>query len=73
MIAATRGNFGQSVAFAAVSGGLRTVIVVPHDNSKEKNAAIRASGAELIQFGSDFQEALEHAEGLARETQLHFC
>jgi threonine dehydratase len=72
VIAATRGNFGQSLAFAAVSGGPRTVIVVPHDNSKEKNAAIRALGAELIRFGSDFQEALEHAEGLARETQLHF-
>jgi threonine dehydratase len=72
VIAATRGNFGQSVAFAAANGGLRTVIVVPHNNSKEKNAAMRALGAELIEFGDDFQDALEHAERLAREAQLHF-
>ena len=72
MIAATRGNFGQSVAFAAVNGGLRTVIVVARNNSKEKNAAMRALGAQVIQFGRDFQEALEYAEDLARETQLHF-
>ena len=72
VIAATRGNFGQSVAFAAVNGGLRTVIVVARNNSKEKNAAMRALGAQVIQFGRDFQEALEYAEDLARETQLHF-
>ena len=72
VIAATRGNFGQSVAFAAVNGGLRTVIVVPRNNSKEKNDAMRALGAELIEFGNDFQDALEHAERLAREAQLHF-
>jgi threonine dehydratase len=72
VIAATRGNFGQSVAFAAANSGLRTVIVVPRKNSKEKNAAMRALGAELIEFGDDFQDALEHAEGLAREAQLHF-
>ena len=72
VIAATRGNFGQSVAFAAVNGGLRTVIVVPRNNSKEKNAAMRALGAKLIEFGNDFQDALEHAERLAREAQLHF-
>ena len=72
VIAATRGNFGQSVAFAAVNAGLRTVIVVPRNNSKEKNAAMRALGAELIEFGNDFQDALEYAERLAREGQLHF-
>jgi threonine dehydratase len=72
VIAATRGNFGQSVAFAGIHSGIRTVIVVPHGNSKEQNAAVRGLGAELIEFGNDFQDAFEHAEQLAKELQLHF-
>jgi threonine dehydratase len=72
VIAATRGNFGQSVAFAGIRAGLRTVIVVPHGNSKEKNAAMDALGAEVIEFGNDFQDALEQAEQMAKELRLHF-
>ena len=71
VLAATRGNHGQSVAFAASRSGLRSVIVVPHGNSTEKNAAMRALGAELVESGRDFQEAFEHAEQLAREQKLH--
>jgi threonine dehydratase len=71
VIAATRGNHGQSVAFAASRVGLRSVIVVPHGNSPEKNAAMRALGAELIEHGYDFQEAYEHAARLAGEQCLH--
>ncbi len=71
IIAATRGNHGQSVAFAAKRAGLRTVIVVPYGNSTEKNAAMRALGAELIEHGSDFQAALEHSRRLASEQNLH--
>ncbi len=65
VVAATRGNHGQSVAFAATRNGLNSVIVVPHGNSVEKNAAMRALGAELIEHGHDFQAALEHAQALA--------
>jgi threonine dehydratase len=72
VIAATRGNFGQSVTFAGDRAGLRTVIVVPHGNSPEQNAAMRGLGAELIEFGNDFQDALEHAGQLATELRLHF-
>lgn len=72
VIAATRGNHGQSVAFAAARAGLRAVIVVPHGNSTEKNAAMRGLGAELVEYGRDFQEALEHASGLAETERLHF-
>lgn len=72
VIAATRGNHGQSVAFAAQRAGLRSVIVVPHGNSREKNAAMRALGAELIESGTDFQEAYEHAARLAQAERLHF-
>lgn len=71
VIAATRGNHGQSVAFAACREGLRAVIVVPHGNSREKNAAMRALGAELIEYGRDFQEAYEHATRLADSECLH--
>jgi threonine dehydratase len=70
-IAATRGNHGQSVAFSAARVGMRAVIVVPHGNSAGKNAAMRALGAELIEHGHDFQEALEHAAILAAREGLH--
>jgi threonine dehydratase len=72
VIAATRGNHGQSVAFAAARAGLKAVIVVPHGNSREKNQAMRALGAELIEHGTDFQDAFEHAARLAHEKSLHF-
>src|SRR5258707_6723960 len=53
IISATRGNHGQSLAFAARRAGVRTVIVVPRGNSSDKNAAMRAWGAELIEHGRD--------------------
>jgi len=71
VVAATRGNHGQSVAFAARRAGLKAVIVVPHGNSREKNAAMKAHGAELIEHGHDFQAALEHARALAEDRRLH--
>jgi threonine dehydratase len=71
VVAATRGNHGQSVAFAATRAGLTATVVVPEGNSVEKNAAMQAFGAELIVHGHDFQEALEHAIALAEERRLH--
>jgi len=70
VISATRGNHGQSVAFAARQLGLPVTIVVPHGNSVEKNAAMRALGAELVEHGDDFQASLEHARELADEGGL---
>ena len=72
VIAATRGNHGQSVAFAARQFGLPCVIVVPHGNSRSKNAAMRAYGAELIETGHDFQAAYEATQAIAEERGLHF-
>lgn len=72
VISATRGNHGQSIALAAAAHGLTATIVVPHGNSVEKNAAMRALGATLIEHGSDFQQAREHAARLAAEQGLHF-
>jgi threonine dehydratase len=71
VIAATTGNHGQSIAFAARLNGLRAVIVVPHGNNPEKNAAMRSLGAELIEHGREFQEALEFSRELAAKEGLH--
>ena len=71
LIAATRGNHGQAAAFAAQRHGLTATVVVPHGNSREKNRAMQALGAELIEHGEDFQAALDHAAQLASERGLH--
>ncbi len=70
VVSATRGNHGQSLAYAGRRHGVRTVIVVPQGNSRDKNAAMRAWGAELVEHGRDFDEAREHAAKLAREQGL---
>lgn len=71
VISATRGNHGQSIAWAARRHGVRCTIVVPHGNSIEKNAAMRALGATLIEYGDDFQAAREHATALAEQRGAH--
>ncbi len=72
VVAATRGNHGQSVAFAAGKNNLSSVIVVPEGNSPDKNAAMKAFGAELIVHGEDFDVALERSKEIAEERGLHF-
>ncbi|MHA1599925.1 MAG: threonine dehydratase, partial [Alphaproteobacteria bacterium] len=71
IVCATRGNHGQSVGFAARVHGLQAVIVVPHGNSVEKNRAMRALGAELIEHGHDFVAAFAHAEEISETRGLH--
>lgn len=71
VICATRGNHGQSVGFAASRYGVPATVVVPRGNSVEKNAAMSALGAELIEYGDDFQAAREHAVRIAEERGLH--
>ncbi len=61
IVSATRGNHGQSLAFAGARAGVEPIIFVPYGNSVEKNAAMRALGARLIEHGADFQEAREEA------------
>ena len=72
VIAATRGNHGQSIAYAAARAGLACVLAIPHGNSVEKNAAMEAWGAGLVVEGHDFQAALEYARGRADGEGLHF-
>lgn len=71
VVTATRGNHGQSVGFAARQYGVPAAIVVPHGNSVEKNAAMRALGVELIERGRDFQAASEAAAEIAAERGWH--
>jgi threonine dehydratase len=71
LISATRGNHGQSLAFAGKRVGLAVTILAPQGNSREKNAAMRAFGAELVEFGRDFQVAREEAMRLAVSRGLH--
>lgn len=70
LVSATRGNHGQSIALAGRRHGIPVTILVPHGNSVEKNAAMRAFGAELIEHGRDFDEAKDEAYRLARERNL---
>ena len=71
LITATRGNHGQSLALAAKRTGLALSIVVPEGNSREKNAAMRALGATVIEYGKDFDEARAKAAAMAQAQQLH--
>lgn len=70
VITATRGNHGQSIGFAAQRFGVPATVVVPHGNSRSKNAAMRALGMRLIEAGSDFQAAREYAKALAAQDGL---
>ncbi len=71
LISATRGNHGQSLAFAGHRHGLPVTIYVPHGNSVEKNRAMRAFGARLVEHGDDFQAAREEAYREADRAGLH--
>lgn len=72
VITATRGNHGQSFAFAGARAGVPVTIVVPQGNSVEKNAAMRAFGAVLIEHGRDFDEAKDYARTIASERGYEF-
>jgi threonine dehydratase len=72
IVTATRGNHGQSLAFAGARAGMSVLIVVPRGNSRDKNAAMQALGAELIEYGRDFDEAKDHAVTISAERGLQF-
>jgi len=73
VVSATRGNHGQSLAFAGARAGVPVTIVVPHGNSTEKNAAMRAFGATLVEHGADFDAARVEAMRLADVEGLEFA
>jgi threonine dehydratase len=73
VVSATRGNHGQSLAYAGAKAGVPVAIVVPRGNSAEKNAAMRGLGAELVEYGADFDEARGHAAALAASRGYEFA
>ena len=72
VITATRGNHGQSIAMASMIFGIPCTIVVPHGNNPEKNRAMRGFGAELFEYGRDFDEARQRAEEIREEKGLRY-
>jgi threonine dehydratase len=72
IVSATRGNHGQSLAFAGRHFGVPVVVVVPYGNSVEKNAAMKAFGAEIVEHGFDFDDAKQRATELADERGYEF-
>jgi threonine dehydratase len=71
VVSATRGNHGQSVGYSARQYGVSAAVVVPHGNSTDKNAAMRALGVEVIEEGHDFQAAVEVADEIAKKRGWH--
>src|SRR5207237_607746 len=72
VITATTGNHGQSIALACRREGVPCTIVTPLGNNPEKNAAMRALGAELIERGRDFDEARETVEQMQHDRKLRY-
>src|SRR5204862_3686975 len=72
VITATTGNHGQSIALACRIDGVACTIVTPVGNNPEKNAAMRALGAEVIEHGRDFDEARERVEQMQAERGLRY-
>ncbi len=72
VVTATRGNHGQSITYAAAQFGVKATVVVPRGNNPEKNSAMRAFGAELIEHGADFDEARELCDTLQAERGLYY-
>ena len=72
VISATRGNHGQSISLAAARVGIPATIYVPRGNSPDQNASMRAFGADVVEFGEDFDQARVEAARVAAERELHF-
>jgi threonine dehydratase len=72
IIGCTTGNHGQSLAYASRLFGVRCVLVVPANNNPDKNAAMRALGAELIEHGRDYDEARAHCEAIRHQQGLRY-
>jgi len=72
VVTASTGNHGQSIAFACQRAGVPCRIYVPVGNNPEKNAAMRAFGAAVVEHGRDFDEARLEVERLVREQGLRY-
>jgi threonine dehydratase len=72
VITASTGNHGQSIAFACQREGVPCTVFTPVGNNRDKNAAMRAYGAEVVEYGRDFDEAREHIEQIHVERGLRY-
>ncbi|HSY96596.1 MAG TPA: pyridoxal-phosphate dependent enzyme, partial [Steroidobacteraceae bacterium] len=72
VISATRGNHGQSIAYAAARAGIAATVYVPRNNSEDQNSAIAGFGARVVEFGEDFDAAKHEAFRVAAAEGLHF-
>ena len=72
VVTASTGNHGQSIAFACQRAGVPCTVYVPRGNNPEKNAAMRAFGADVVEHGRDFDEAREEVERLAEATGARY-
>lgn len=72
VVSATRGNHGQSIAFAAARAGIAATVYVPQGNSPDQNSSMAAFGATVVEFGRDFDEARHEAHRVATARGLHF-
>jgi threonine dehydratase len=71
VVSATRGNHGQSIAFASARAGVPANLYVPLGNSPDQNASMRSFGANVVEIGRDFDEAKHAAIKAAVEQDLH--
>jgi len=67
VIAASTGNHGQSVAYAARLFGVSAIICAPAVANPVKVEAMQDMGAEVILEGERYDDSRRHAERLARE------
>lgn len=72
IVTATRGNHGQSISFSAARAGVPASIYVPFGNSPDQNASMASFGAQVVEFGKDFDEAKHEADRVAAQRGLHF-
>jgi threonine dehydratase len=72
VMTASTGNHGQSIAFACYREGVPCTVLTPVGNNPDKNAAMRAYGAEVIEYGRDFDEARERVEQIYAERGLRY-
>jgi threonine dehydratase len=72
VITASTGNHGQSIAMACQREGVPCTVVVPEGNNPDKNAAMRAYGATIVEVGRDFDDAREYVERVVRDRGLRY-
>jgi threonine dehydratase len=72
VITASTGNHGQSIAYAARSFGVRSVIVMPEESNPDKVESMANLGAEIVFFGRDFEDARLKAEQVARDQGMYY-